>query len=154
MTHNVFVFGTLKRGQPNFYLLEDAGNGLAVYLADGVTEEKFPVVIASSCNIPFMLPVAGKGKNVVGEIYKVDDSMLNRLDILERKAEILDRREINVVSNGCTITCWCYHLVNHKKELQELPTIDNYDTNGSHGLPYIPNSLETCDNFSDVQIPK
>lgn len=62
MTHNVFVFGTLKRGQPNFYLLEDAGNGLAVYLGDGVTEEKFPVVISSSCNIPFMLPVAGKGK--------------------------------------------------------------------------------------------
>lgn len=60
--HNVFVFGTLKRGQPNFYLMENPKNGKAVFIAEGKTEEKFPVVIVSRCNIPFMLPVPGVGK--------------------------------------------------------------------------------------------
>lgn len=77
--------------------------------------------------------------------------MLNCLDILERRPDILDRREISIVSNGAVHKCWCYHLVNHRKELVEKPTIENYDTNGTHGLPYVKNSLEVCDDFSDVQ---
>jgi hypothetical protein len=60
--HNVFVFGMLKRGQPNFYLMKNPRNGKAVFIAEGKTEEKFPVVIVSRCNIPFMLPVSGVGK--------------------------------------------------------------------------------------------
>lgn len=62
MTHKVFVFGTLKHGQPNHNLMQDTANGKAVLIGRGVTRESFPVVIASRCNIPFMLPVTGKGK--------------------------------------------------------------------------------------------
>lgn len=60
--HNVFVFGTLKRGQSNFYLMENPRNGKAVFIAEDKTEEKFPVIIVSRCNIPFMLPVSEVGK--------------------------------------------------------------------------------------------
>lgn len=78
--------------------------------------------------------------------------MLGRLDQLERRPFILDRQRIHIVnSNAVVEECWCYHLVNHRKELEKLPHIDDYDTNGPHGKPYIPNSLEICNDFTDVQ---
>ena len=43
----VFVYGTLKRGQPNHHWLSTAENGWQRFIGEAVTEEKFPLVIAS-----------------------------------------------------------------------------------------------------------
>ena len=58
----VFVYGTLKRGQPNHHLLENVENGKATFIGEGKTEKKYPLIIASRCNLPFLLNVEGTGK--------------------------------------------------------------------------------------------
>ena len=60
--HRVFVYGTLKKGQPNFYLLEDAAIGLSKYVGDGVTVQKWPLVVGTPYNIPFILDNIEFGK--------------------------------------------------------------------------------------------
>jgi gamma-glutamylcyclotransferase (GGCT)/AIG2-like uncharacterized protein YtfP len=41
----VFVYGTLKRGERNFYVLEDKRHGFSEFQANGRTKEKFPLVV-------------------------------------------------------------------------------------------------------------
>lgn len=53
----VFVYGTLKHGEPNSHFLENAK-----YVSEAVTNEKYPLVIASQYNIPFALNKPGMGK--------------------------------------------------------------------------------------------
>uniref|UniRef100_A0A3Q3FHL6 Gamma-glutamylaminecyclotransferase n=1 Tax=Labrus bergylta TaxID=56723 RepID=A0A3Q3FHL6_9LABR len=79
----VFVYGTLKKGQPNNYRMFDSSNGKAEFLASACTVQKYPLVIATKHNIPFLLDLPGQGSRVRGEIYKVDDEMLNFLDDFE-----------------------------------------------------------------------
>ena len=58
----VFVYGTLKRGQPNYPLLCDSANGHASFLGSAHTKDCHPLVVASRYNLPFLLPVPGKGE--------------------------------------------------------------------------------------------
>lgn len=58
----VFVYGTLKRGQANHYLMTDTINGSAKFIANAQTTEKFPLVVATRYNIPFLLFKPGVGE--------------------------------------------------------------------------------------------
>lgn len=59
----VFAYGTLKRGQPNHYLMQDAKNGIAKFLTKAETVERFPLVVGTRYNIPFLLNKLGAGEN-------------------------------------------------------------------------------------------
>lgn len=59
--HLVFVYGTLKTGQPNHHVMNDAKNGAATFVGKARTEKKWPLVISSKYNIPFLLPHEGRG---------------------------------------------------------------------------------------------
>ena len=41
----VFVYGTLKRGEPNYQILSTAKNGFSQFLAEAETTTKYPLVI-------------------------------------------------------------------------------------------------------------
>lgn len=58
--HRVFVYGTLKKGEPNHHWFS-AKEGIANYLGSGSTETKFPLIIATRYNIPFLLFQPGEG---------------------------------------------------------------------------------------------
>ncbi len=60
--HRVFVYGTLKRGQPNHPLLQDASKGRAWLLGTAVLVRRFPLVVASRWNIPCLLHAEGRGE--------------------------------------------------------------------------------------------
>ena len=55
----VFVYGTLKKGYYNHYLLEDDSG--AKFIGPGITIDKYPLVVASAYHIPFLLNAKDKG---------------------------------------------------------------------------------------------
>ena len=59
--HRIFVYGTLKRGQPNYYLIENSSNGVAKYVGEGRTVAKWPLVVYTRYTIPYMLNIPGSG---------------------------------------------------------------------------------------------
>lgn len=61
MMHLVFVYGTLKRNQPNHWLLQNNENGNVTFKFAAETVTSYPLVIAGRYNIPFLLDVKDKG---------------------------------------------------------------------------------------------
>lgn len=65
----VFVYGTLKRNQPNNHHLNEMKNGRAVFRSAATTIGKYPLVISTKYNIPFLLQKEGIGH--VSKIYTI-----------------------------------------------------------------------------------
>jgi gamma-glutamylcyclotransferase (GGCT)/AIG2-like uncharacterized protein YtfP len=87
MTHRVFVYGTLKSGFWNHYLLTGCEffGAAATVPSYKMIENGFPVIMPDL-----------EGQPVAGEIYAVDDETLARLDQLEREGSSYDRKLIDV----------------------------------------------------------
>ncbi|XP_075227255.1 putative gamma-glutamylcyclotransferase CG2811 [Lycorma delicatula] len=134
----LFVYGTLKRGQPNHYWLRKTENGSSDFIGTGKTTKKYPLIIATNYNIPFLLFEPGIGHIVSGEVYQVNDSMLSKLDALENHPNYYERRmePIKIDVDEKTVDCWTYFLKEHKKELLKQPMYSSYDYRGEHGLVY------------------
>jgi gamma-glutamylaminecyclotransferase len=77
--HEIFVFGTLKEGFPNF----GENDGLRV-TGRYKTRDRYPLYLVGERCSPWMMDSAGTGHQVFGEIYQVDDNGLARMDRLER----------------------------------------------------------------------
>lgn len=60
--HHVFVYGTLKKGEPNEYWLTNTSNGYALFVGEADTTVEYPLVIASKYNIPFLIDKPGTGQ--------------------------------------------------------------------------------------------
>lgn len=58
----IFVYGTLKKGQPNHFLLNDKARGIAKFLGRAKLTDKYPLVVATGDNVPMLLPKKGVGK--------------------------------------------------------------------------------------------
>lgn len=58
----VFVYGTLKKGYANHYLMQNGTNGVVNFVTAGLTKESFPLVVGTDASIPFLLPLKGQGK--------------------------------------------------------------------------------------------
>lgn len=77
-THKVFVYGTLKRGFPNYHYM--AG---ATFLAEATTVDAYPLVVGGTYFTPYLIPEKGIGNNVNGELWDVPEAMMPALDELE-----------------------------------------------------------------------
>ncbi|PSN53029.1 putative gamma-glutamylcyclotransferase [Blattella germanica] len=135
--HKVFVYGTLKKGEPNHHWITDTSKGHAKLLGNGTTIDKYPLIIGTKYNIPFLLDAPGKGHNVAGEVYEVDDGMLMHLDVLEDHPSFYKRqlRSVNLIGSE-EITCWIYLLQNFKPDLLSYDLLSDYRSAGSHERPY------------------
>lgn len=58
--HKVFVYGTLKRGEPNHQWFSKDQGGYFKFLGEAQTVEKYPLIIGTKYNIPFLLYSPGK----------------------------------------------------------------------------------------------
>ncbi|XP_058999698.1 gamma-glutamylaminecyclotransferase [Mustela lutreola] len=149
----VFVYGTLKRGQPNHGVLQDRANGCAAFRGRGRTLEPYPLVIAGEHNIPWLLNLPGQGQRVLGEIYAVDERMLSFLDEFEGCPNMYQRTPLRITvlewegARGApeetpaadgTLQCFVYSTVTYAPEWVHLPHHDDYDSQGGHGLRYNP----------------
>ncbi|KAL6434365.1 hypothetical protein ACFW04_006052 [Cataglyphis niger] len=155
--HRVFVYGTLKRGEPNHGLIKDAMNGYAKFLGLGRTTVSYPLVIATKYNIPFLLKKPEVGYLVLGEVYDVDSKMLKKLDELEEHPTFYERFEEEILLVPETVLksekmfeeigeltkAWIYFLPRYRSSLLDSPMYASYSNNGSHGLKYCENDKDT-----------
>ena len=77
--HQVFVYGTLKRGYPNAHI----GMPRATFIGNYRTLERYPLVVGGQWFSPNLLNEPGTGHQVTGEVYALDDAVLAELDDLE-----------------------------------------------------------------------
>lgn len=130
--HLVFSYGTLKRGQPNHHhMAAGIESGDCELVGFGVTLTRYPLIVDQLFNIPFLLDVTDNlnAMNVEGEVYSVNDVMLERLDRIERHPVFYTRREIPVCINGNTEQlAWCYLMHNFRKDFLQLPAVQKYDS--------------------------
>ncbi|KAM9820849.1 gamma-glutamylaminecyclotransferase B-like [Neosynchiropus ocellatus] len=147
----VFVYGTLRRGQPNNYRMSESSNGSAEFLATAQTVQPYPLVIATAFNIPFLLNIPGQGQRVHGEIYRVDEQMLKFLDEFESIPTMYQRTSVKLEvkewarnkegeetpAAGSITEAFVYSTTTYQPEWKTLPTYDNYDSFGAHGLQYV-----------------
>uniref|UniRef100_A0A672K670 Gamma-glutamylaminecyclotransferase n=1 Tax=Sinocyclocheilus grahami TaxID=75366 RepID=A0A672K670_SINGR len=139
---------TLKKGQPNHSIINNTANGQAEFLAHARTVQQYPLVIATSNNYPFLLNVPGTGQRVRGEIYCVDQKMLDFLDKFEECPELYQRIKVqlevqdgdgegeNTLKPGSFEEAFMYSTDTYEPEWLQKPTYESYDTNGVHGLQY------------------
>ncbi|XP_030011148.1 gamma-glutamylaminecyclotransferase B-like [Sphaeramia orbicularis] len=152
----VFVYGTLKKGQPNYYRMFDTTNGKAEFLASARTTERYPLVIASKYNVPFLLDIPGQGNQVHGEIYKVDEQMLKFLDDFESVPEKYQRTLVKLevkewvgpaegetLAPGSITEAFIYSTTTYESDWPSLPTYESYDAKGEHGLEYVIREART-----------
>lgn len=99
----VFVYGTLKRSEPNHHVIDPNlhtspdTTGVSKFIGSARTERKYPLVIGTRFNIPFLLDREGVGHQIRGEIYEVDERVLKKLDALEDYPSFYDREVQNMV---------------------------------------------------------
>lgn len=58
--HTVFVYGTLKQGEPNHNWFSKHEGAYYKFICNAQTEEKYPLIIGTKYNIPFLLYSPGK----------------------------------------------------------------------------------------------
>lgn len=98
--HTVFVYGSLKRGFPNSFLLRDSEfQGLDTIRGTMYSLGAFPAVTKEDTNL------------ILGEVYEVDDATLERLDMLEGHPRFYCREE---VTTGGRVRAWVYLLPQDK----------------------------------------
>ncbi|CAD6187992.1 unnamed protein product [Caenorhabditis auriculariae] len=148
----VFVYGTLKSGEPNHHVMS-ATAGTHRFISNGTTVDKFPLIISTQFNIPFLLHKPGEGNKIEGEVYEVDGVKLAVLDELEAYPTLYDRKEIKIKlsADGNTVAASLYLLKRWREELvtSGTPYLTNYSSNGPHGRQYVDRYVRAKEIIDD-----
>ncbi len=106
---NLFVYGTLKAGFSNHYLIADCN-----FLGKVKTSKKYPMV-APHYAFPYLIEKEGIGYHIEGELFSVDDNKLRLLDELEGVPEHYYRKSIEVIDvHENVVSAECYFVTNFK----------------------------------------
>jgi len=101
----LFVYGSLKKGFKNESILKDC-----TFLSTCSTIEKYEMYPTLDYAFPFLFVSDREiAKNVKGELYKVDDELLKKLDIFEGiDYDFYTRKKIYVNVNNSKVRAFCY----------------------------------------------
>lgn len=101
----VFVYGSLKVGFHNHYILEGSE-----FIGDAVTSGKYSMLDLGS--FPGV-DISNNKTYILGEVYNVDPETFRRLDSLEGYPDFYNRVEVVLnLDSGAICTAWMYYLVN------------------------------------------
>ncbi|MGA2226610.1 MAG: gamma-glutamylcyclotransferase family protein [Syntrophobacteraceae bacterium] len=99
-THLAFVYGTLRKGQGNHYLLDRSK-----FLGNAKTKMRYALY---GSGVPFLSRTRAISQ-VIGEVYSIDDATLKRLDQLEGHPDAYKREQAEVVlQDGTELIAWIY----------------------------------------------
>lgn len=93
--HDIFVYGTLKRGFYNHDRILGHNEG-AEFLGSGLTKPTFTMLDMG----PYPGVVEGGETAIKGEVYRVDEATLTRLDALEGHPSFYRRTPITLDGGG------------------------------------------------------
>ncbi|CAN0428449.1 unnamed protein product, partial [Ectocarpus fasciculatus] len=118
----VFSYGTLKRGFPNYSMMEAAK---ASYITEATTTFKYPLLLAGSWNAPFMIDCKNYSNShkIKGELFEVDEKGILALDEFEGVHQGYYKRlktEIAYTTDeGDAVSkdAWCYFSYEESAEL-------------------------------------
>ncbi len=109
MQHLLFVYGTLKKKFPNHHYLSDA-----VYKGQARTEKRYALfesgALPFACKMPEIAPVQG-------ELYKIDDNTLKRIDKLEGHPIFYKREQVPIICGEKTVMAWMYFSLKPRGKL-------------------------------------
>lgn len=107
MLHTIFVYGTLKRGFANHALMQGG-----TYIGEATTRLTYPMVVQGKHFSPVIIPEPGQGHRIKGEIWRVDDAHLAKLDILEGvhlpTGYIREKIEVEMKDGDAVADVWVY----------------------------------------------
>jgi gamma-glutamylcyclotransferase (GGCT)/AIG2-like uncharacterized protein YtfP len=115
-----FVYGSLKEGFGNHGVLGDSpleGKASLISNSKLVSLGSFPAVVKDQL----------EDTAILGEVYKVDDKALTRLDRLEGNGSFYNRelRDITMSENGAQRKAWVYFLMSDYGEEVNHLAIDS-----------------------------
>lgn len=102
MTMNIFVYGTLRKGQYAHRLMDGAK-----FLGEAVTATKYQLYDVGS--FPGLIEDPSIEGGVSGELYEITEDMLPRIDHYEGVAHGLFRRGEVVLSDGSTANAYFFN---------------------------------------------
>ena len=119
--NKIFVYGTLKKHQPNFAIIKSG-----VFCGVGrlpksnnfrmVSMGSFPALIQAGNNTP---------QEINGEIWDVDDESFKNVDYLEGYPSFYEREQFTILDSADREhTCWAYFIPD-ELSTKELTSVDN-----------------------------
>ena len=95
------TYGTLKKGYNNYELHLTNSK----YIGSGTTQEMYPLLIK---DMPYLIEDIGNGHQVEVDVFKISKTVLEKIDELEVHPTWYKRKQIPILLNGNTVTCWIY----------------------------------------------
>ena len=115
--YNVFVFGTLKEGFPNFKT--NKGSRLA---GSFLTKNTYPLYLIGDRYIPWLVLDEENGYQIKGEVYYVSEAALAEMDELEQISETDGYRRVEL-DVYCEKTGKGFKGQVYGKTLDQLPDV-------------------------------
>lgn len=116
--HLVFVYGTLKKGLSNSYVMKNAK-----FIGLGITKEEYQLY---KLRFPCLFETIN-GFQVRGEVYEVDDKLLAGLDYFEGVPDLYYRKEIEVFIEGIGLSKAFVYFSNEPIPQNQIPIKEYYE---------------------------
>jgi gamma-glutamylaminecyclotransferase len=65
----VFVYGTLKRGEPNEHVMQNTDSGRSLFVGHAQMLMPHPLIVSTKFNIPFLLKDPGRGEVIFKQVF-------------------------------------------------------------------------------------
>ena len=123
MSENIVaVYGTLKRGKTNHFIMELLS---AELLGEGKTAEKYP--LTTDGMLPYLFDEAGVGHRIPVEIYRVSDTALAVIDRFECHPKFYARKSTTCeLSSGEVLDCFVYFATGGRPSEEKSKLLKNY----------------------------